>query len=769
MSESKSDKEKKAGSKAAPKAEPKMTVKSGPPAAQRTNPAPETADQKPALAAVSAGQIPPIPMGSTIDDPLLECLVILTALLERPHSGEALRAGLPLVDNRMTPDLFIRSAERAGLSARLVRRKLSDVSPMSLPCVLLLKEGRACVLARLTDNGGAVVVLPETGRGVKQLPLSELAEDFAGYVLYAKPEYQYDARSKNTEVPQNKAWFFGTLWRFRRIYYQVMIAALMINIFAIATPIFVMSVYDRVVPNNALDTMWVLAVGVIVVFLFDFILKNLRGYFIDSAGRHADVLLSAQIYQQLMNIKLSARPPSAGAFAQQLKEFESLREFFTSATVATLVDLPFVFIFIGVIWIIGGPVAFVPMVAIPIVLIVGFMVQGPLAKLVAEVQKEAAQRHALLVESIVGLETIKTLGAEGRMQRNWERFVGTAATSNTKVRALTFLGMHFTGLMNSLTTMGVVIAGVYRVTAGDMSMGALIASMILAGRAMVPMSQIAALLARYNQSRISLQTLDSVMQMPVERPKSASFLNRPELNGDIEFKDVSFKYPEQAIGALNNASFKIHAGERVGIIGKIGSGKSTLEKLIMGLYTPDQGAVWIDGADVQQIDPADLRRNVGYVPQDIFLFFGSIRENIAMAAPYADDYAIMRAAQIAGIDGWVSKHPMGYDWPCGERGEFLSGGQRQAVAIARALVRNPNILVMDEPTSNMDKGSEDMFMSRMEEVLESKTFVLVTQRVSMLKLVDRLLVLDGGKVVADGPRDKVLETLARGQIRGTAA
>jgi ATP-binding cassette subfamily C protein LapB len=718
---------------------------------------------KPALASVDGDT------ASAVDDPLLESLVILTTLLERPHSGEALRAGLPLVKDRLTPDLFIRAADRAGLSARLVRRKLADISPLSLPCVLLLKGGRACVLARIEDGKSAVVVMPETGRGVSEVPFDDLEPDYAGYVLYAKPEYQYDARSEATEVPKSKAWFWGTLWRFRRIYYQVMLAALMINIFALATPIFVMSVYDRVVPNNAIETMWVLAAGVAAVFVFDFILKNLRGHFVDTAGRYADIILSSRIYEQLMNIRLSSRPASAGAFAQQLREFESLREFFTSATVATTVDLPFIFIFIGVIWLLAGPVGIVPTIAVPIVLVVGFLVQGPLGRLVANSSREAAQRHGLLVESISGLETIKSLSAEGRMQRHWERFVGAAAQSGTRVRALTFMGMHFTTLVNHLTVMGVVIFGVYQISDGKMSMGALIASMILTSRAMAPLTQVAALLARYNQSMVSLRTLDSIMRMPVERPRGATFLHRPDLKGDIEFKDVTFRYPEQAVGALNNVSFKITAGERIGVIGKIGSGKSTMEKLILGLYQPDEGAVWVEGADVQQIDPADLRRNIGYVPQDIFLFFGSIRENIAIAAPYADDRAIQRAALIAGIDGWVSKHPMGYDWPVGERGEFLSGGQRQSVAVARALVRNPNILLMDEPTSNMDKGSEEYFINQLDTILEGKTLILVTQRVSMLRLVDRLIVFDGGKIVADGPRDKIMETLSRGKIQGTAA
>ena len=699
------------------------------------------------------------------DDPLLDCLVIMTAIFERPHSSDALSAGLPLVDDRLTPELFVRAAGRAGLSARIVRRGLADITNLSLPAVLLLKGGKACVLIK-QERGKASVVLPETGQGVTQISAKKLESMFAGYVIFAKPEFQFDKRSEATEMRPTKDWFWGTLKKFWRIYAQVGVAALFVNLFAIATPLFVMNVYDRVVPTKGHETLWVLVVGVSVIFAFEFALRWLRSYFTDTAGRGADVIMSSMVFQQILGVKMSSKPASAGAFANQLREFETLRDFFTSATMVTLIDLPFIFLFITLIFIIGGPVAFVPLAAVPIVIGAGLVIQKPLTKVVTESARESAQKHALLVESIVGLETIKSMGAEGRTQRTWERFVGETSKSGMKARSLSQLAMFITTLTTQFTTIAVVVVGVYLIFGGDLTVGALIACTILTGRAMAPLGQVAALMTRFNQSMVSLKTLDQLMQMPVERPVGSQFVHRPSLQGSIEFKNVTFTYPNQQINALENVSFRVNPGEKIGIIGKIGSGKSTIERLALGLYQPNSGSIRIDGTDIQQIDPADLRRNIGYVSQDIFLFYGSVRENIAVGAPHADDAAILRAARLSGVDNFVSKHPQGFDLNVGERGENLSGGQRQSISLARAFVRNPNMLILDEPTSAMDKGSEDWFIARLREYMVNRSMILVTQRVSLLTLVDRLLVMDSGGVVADGPRDTVLEMLARGQIKG---
>jgi ATP-binding cassette subfamily C protein LapB len=699
------------------------------------------------------------------DDSLLDCLVMLTEIHGCPMSGEALKAGLPLVDDVLTPALFERAAGRAGLSARLVKRNLREISPLTLPCVLLLEDRRACVLTKFLGKDKAEVIFPETGSGVTEVTIDALAKTYTGNALFVRPQYRFDSRTDALAAPRSRAWFWGTIASSWRIYAEVVAAALLVNLFALASPLFIMNVYDRVVPNNAVETLWVLAIGVVTVFVFDFVLRTLRGYFVDIAGKKADVIISSRIFEQVLGMRMDALPASSGALASQLREFETLRDFFTSATMVTLIDLPFVFLFIAIILYVGGPVAFIPLTAVPIVLGVGFVLQMPLNTAVRQTFRESSQKHALLVEAIGGMETVKSTRAEGRLQRNWERFVGLTAKSSMRSRLLAAIGVNFTLLASNLVTVGVVILGVYQISQGLMTVGALVASTILSGRAMAPLAQIAGLLTRFHQSMASLSALDKIMKTPVERPVSKAFLHRPTFRGDIELKDVLFRYPGQETKALDKISFRIEAGERIGLIGRIGCGKSTIERLLLGVYEPTEGAVLVDGTDLRQIDPADLRRNVGCVPQDVYLFYGSVRDNIALGAPYADDAAILRAARIAGVDDFIRQSPSGYDLTVGERGMTLSGGQRQAIAIARALVVDPPILVFDEPTSSMDNRSEEIFKQRLKDVLPGKTLILITHRASLLSLVDRLIVIDSGKVVADGPKDKVLQALGSGQIR----
>jgi ATP-binding cassette subfamily C protein LapB len=702
------------------------------------------------------------------DDPLLACLVVLTGLLERPTSAEALKAGLPLAEGRLTPALAVRAAERAGLSARLARRPLGRISELTVPCVLLLKDGGACVLVNLLPGERAQVVLPEGGEGMLELALAALAERYAGHALFARPQLRFDRRAEQVEGAAARSWFWGTLAQSWRIYAEVCLAAVLINLFALVSPLFIMNVYDRVVPNQAIETLWVLAIGAATVFGFDFVLRNLRGYFVDSAGRIADLKLASRIFEQVMGIRMAARPKSAGAFANNLREFESLRDFFTSATVVTLVDLPFVFLFIAIVWLIGGPLALVPAIAVPIVVGFGLLLQIPLNRIVRRTFQEAAQKHGVLVESINGLETIKSVRAEGRMQRNWEQFVQATARSGMRARLLAGLGVNVSALAQNLVTIGVVIFGVYRIGEGLLTVGGLVACTIITGRAMAPLAQVAGLLTRYHQARAAYDALDKVMALEVERPAQTRFLHRPQLRGEVAFKNVTFTYPGQKLPALDRVSFVVRPGERVGLIGRIGSGKTTVEKLVLGLYEPDQGAVLIDGTDLRQIDPADLRRNIGCVLQDVMLFHGTVRDNITLGAPFADDQAVLRAAGIAGVEEFVANHPLGFDLNVGERGEHLSGGQRQAVAVARALLLEPPILVFDEPSSAMDHGAEGRLKQRLGEVLAGKTLLLITHRASLLSLVERLIVLDGGRVVADGPRAAILKSLAAGQIRAQA-
>ncbi len=707
------------------------------------------------------------PNSSQNDDPLLGCLTILCTLLDRPISANALTAGLPLEDEgHLTPDLFVRGAERAGISAKMQKQKLESISRLTLPCVVLLKGQRAAVLSRISKAGKATILLPEMGAGSQEVSFDDLNKSYVGYTIFARPEFQFDSRAKDDRIEDPKNWFWGNIFTSWRLYLEVMVAALLINCFAIASPLFVMNVYDRVVPNFAEETLWVLAIGVAIVFGFDFILKLLRGYLVDVAGKTADTRIAARLFQQMLGMKMADRPQSAGGLANSMREFESLREFFTSSTLASLIDLPFIFLFLSIIYVIGGGwIVMVPFSIVIIVAIVGLLMQIPMQRVVKDTHREAQQKHAILVEAITGIETIKLASAESRMQRAWEIFTSRTARSSMLATRWAQLAMNFSGMSMQMVTVGVVVVGVYQIQSGNLTVGALVACTILSGRALSPLGQIAGIATRFHQAKQALNSLDEMMRTPVERPKGRNFVHRTNFDGNIEFKNVGFSYPGAQTEALKNVSFSIKAGEKVGLIGRIGSGKSTVERLILGLHDPTTGAVMMDGTDTRQIDPADLRRNIGVVAQDVYLFFGSIKENIALGAPHVDDAAILRAARIAGVEEFASKHPMGLDMPVGERGANLSGGQRQAVSVARSLLLDPPILVMDEPTSSMDNTSESRFKSRLSTVLGNKTLLMVTHRGSLMTLVDRLIVVDGGIVVADGPKEAVMEALASGRIQ----
>jgi ATP-binding cassette subfamily C protein LapB len=542
----------------------------------------------------------------------------------------------------------------------------------------------------------------------------------------------------------------------------------MINLFALASPLFIMNVYDRVIPNNAFETLWVLAAGVGIVFLFDFILKNLRAHFLDVAGRKADVKISSQLYEQIMGMTMSARPGSAGVLASNMKEFEGLRDFFTSSTMVALVDFPFVILFILLIMLIGGWVAVVPAVAVPLILVVGLLLQKPMQKIIRQSMNESALKNAQLFETITGLETIKMQAAEGYVQRKWEELNDKASRTSVKARRISAFALNYTVLIQQVTNVAVVIAGVYLISEGLLSMGALIACVILSGRAMAPLAQVAGLLTRMNQSKEALSQLDELMKKEVERPAGKHFISKPTIEGRIEFKDVIFHYPDQAVPALNHMSFVIEPGDRVGIIGAVGSGKTTIERLIVNLYKPDSGSVQIDGTDVRQIDPGDLRRSIGAVQQDPQLFYGSVRENITMGHETAPERAVIRAAEMAGVMEFLRDSPHGLDTLVGERGEALSGGQRQAVAIARSLLYDPPVMILDEPTASMDPASENRLKKRLNKLCEGKTTLLITHKGSMLGIVEKLILIDRGKLVAFGPKDEVIANLQARQY-GTQA
>lgn len=705
--------------------------------------------------------------GVEYPNPLLDCLVLLSKYFNNPYTADAVRAGLPITDDLMSPELFTRAAQRIGISTRFVKRKISKISHMVMPVVLLLKDQDACVLLEVNEKENtAKLFRPESGEGEVFVSLAELEESYSGYCFFVKPKFRFDERAQENQYSKNhKHWFWGTVSRSWRIYRDVFVASLLINLFATASPLFVMNVYDRVVPNNAFDTLWVLAAGAVGVYLFDFLLRTLRSYFIDLAGKKSDILISANIFARVNNIKMAARPASVGAFAKNLQDFESIRDFITSASITTLVDVPFMFLIIGIIWLIGGPVAYIPLIAVALIISYSVMIQFPLRRSIEEGQKTASQKNALLIESLSNAESVKLNNAEGVMQQQWEESVANIATWGVKTRQLAQSCSNFAMVTQQLTTVVMVIVGVYQISLGEMSMGALIAAVMLTGRALGPMAQIAALATRYNQAKSAFTSINEIMSSPVEHADDVKYVHRPQFEGEFQFDTVTFAYPNQEQAAISNVSFNIRKGEKVGIIGRIGSGKSTIGKIMTGLYEPMDGAVRVDGVDVRQVNPTDLRRNVGSVSQDVSLFFGSIKDNIVLGVPYVEDEAIIRAANLSGVSEFANRKPSGLDSMVGERGSLLSGGQRQSIAIARALLFDPAILILDEPTASMDNTTETRMKRRLMEGIKDKTLILITHKSSMLDMVDRLIVMDNGRMIADGPKAQVHEALRQGKLK----
>lgn len=692
-------------------------------------------------------------------DPLLAALAIITRLYNRYTPPESLTAGLPLNHQPLSPELLPRAAERAGLKARIKRRKLSEINPLVLPVILIMSSGNTVILTKLdTDAGTAEVITPDMPDGTRTLPLEELEKSYSGYTVFFSELSQGEVKQPGL-IKHDGHWFWSTLWENRAIYRDVLIVSFVINLFVLANPLFIMNVYDRIVPNNAVESLWTLAIGVTVMYLFDFLLKYLRSYFLEIAGKKADVIMSARLFEQTLGLTMAERPGQVGVFASHLKEFDSIRNFFTSGTIATLVDLPFVLVFLLVIYYIAGPLVLVPIAMILLILIYSLLMRGPIQKAIEATYEAGAQKNAVLIEALNSLETIKALGLEAHSQWKWEQAVGKIAQTSLKAKLMQSSIGRFTGLMQQLSTVFVVIGGVYLIRDNEMTMGALIASVMLTQRAIGPMGQVANLVSSYMQTKTALEQLDALMQKPVERPRNKHFIHLTNVHGKVEFDHVHFTYPGDKKPALNDVSFTIQPGEHVVIIGKIGSGKSTIAKLILGLYPPDKGMVRIDDIDIQQIDPAELRRFINYVPQDIQLFKGTVWENIAYRAPYIEDERVLEAARITGVDDFIRQHPSGYHLDISEGGHSLSGGQKQSIAVARALLLDAPIYILDEPTNAMDARSEKQFLERLKPRLEGRTTIVITHKMSLLTLADRVIVLDKGRVVADGPKEAVLEGL----------
>lgn len=698
-------------------------------------------------------------------DPLLDCLVELTRIHGRPSTHAALTAGLPLTQAGLSPSLFVRAAQRAGFASKLVRRSLETIDDALLPVILLLNGNEACVLLGWNeDRSMARTLFPDTGQGAVTVSVGELQLRYTGIAIFARPHFRFDQRTPEIVKVVERHWFWGAVMEQIPVYKDILAAAALVNVFALAMPIFTMNVYDRVVPNNAVETLWMLAGGLLLVLGVDYLIRMLRGHFVDLASARIDLKLSALIMEKVLGMRLAHRPESVGSFAANLRSFETVRDFIASATVTALIDLPFAILFLFVMLWISWPLVVFPLVGIVAMVIYSYVIQHKMRELSETTFRAAALRNATLVESLTALETIKANGAEGLMQAKWEGSAAFLARTSASLRLLSSSAMNGAATLSQLISLMIVVAGVYLINERWLTMGGLIASTMLAGRALAPLGQVVGLLMQFENAKTALAGLEKTMTTPGERSEESSFVHRPDIRGEIEFRNVSFTYPGHTQEVLRNVSFRIKPGERVVVLGRVGSGKTTLHKLMLGLYQPTEGAVFLDGVDLRQLDPADLRRNVGYVEQDTLLFYGSLRDNISLRAPYADDLAIVTAAEIGGLSEFADRHPQGYDMVIGERGASLSGGQRQGVAIARAVLLDPPVILLDEPTSSMDFTSESQFKTSLTQFIQHKTMVIVTHRLSLIDLADRMIVIDDGKIVSDGPKQQVVESLQAGKV-----
>ena len=704
-------------------------------------------------------------MISPADDSLLQCLLALCRYHGNASTAEALTGGLPLEGGNLSPALFERAASRVGMVSRIVYKPADQIEPALLPAVIMQKEQRACLLVSWDDASEvANVVYPDLNETTVAVPRADFMALDTGAAIVCRPRFRFDKRAPRTGTNERGHWFWDAMRANAPIYRDVLLAAFFINVFALALPLFTMNVYDRVVPNHAVETLWMLAAGVAIILIADISLRTMRGYFLDLASRRVDVKLSAAIMERVLGIRLEHRPVSVGSYAVNLRSFETLRDFITSASITTIIDVPFAVIFLGVIGWIAWPVLLPLCIGLCVTLGYAFAVQGKLKELSETTFRAGAMRNATLIESLVGLDTIKAMGAESRMQRKWEDSTSFLAHVGVQLRLLSNSAINVTLWSQQMVAVFVIITGVYLITAGELSMGGLIACSMLSSRIMAPFGQLAGLVTSYHNAAIALKSLDEIMAKPLERPEGAQFLSREMFKGEIEFKGVSFTYPGSEMESLSNVSFKIKPGEKVAILGRVGSGKSTLQKLAMGLYQPTSGSIMIDGIDLRQLDPSEFRSRVGYVPQDVTLFYGSLRDNLTLSNTDVSDAALVRAAEIANLGEFINRHPQGFDMLVGERGDNLSGGQRKSVALARAVIHDPPILLMDEPTGSMDHSTELAVKRQLSEYIKGRTLLVVTHRNTLLEMVDRILVIDNGKLVADGARDTVVQALQQGKI-----
>lgn len=708
-------------------------------------------------------------------DSLLDALVTYSKFYNKAYSKESLVHDLPIEKGKENPELFSlnsskglfsRAAANAGLKTKFIKKDLDEISNLQLPIILLMNNSNSCIVDSFSEDRKKVKIISELSGDIVEewFDIDAIKQEYLGFAILVKKSFDYvDSDKKNQSDFVVKHWFWSTLKISRGIYIDVIFASILINLFVLATPLFTMSVYDRVIPNNAIETLWFFAFGVLLVYFLDISLKLIRSYFLEIAAKKSDIIMSSIIFEKVLGLKLEQIPKPIGSFANNLKNFDVIRGFLTNATLVAFIDLPFSVIFLIVIYYLGGVIVIIPIIVILIILIMALVLKVPIQRNIKKINEIVSKKNAILIEVLNNIETLKSLGGNNNIRWNWEESNGNIAQTGLLSRMLSAFIPSFTALLIQLNTIAIVIAGVYLIKDFQLTMGALIAIVILSSRAVAPMGQAAGLITNYEDASNSYRILNDLMHKPEERPKESDFVSKKSFQGKIEFRNVTFKYPNTEVEILKNVSFVINPGERVAILGKIGTGKSTILKLILKLYEPTNGSILIDDIDITQLDPADIRRNMSYLSQHVSLFNGTLRDNITFRASFVNDEKMLTAAKIAGVDNFANAHPRGYDMEVGEKGEGLSGGQIQSVGISRACLFDYPINLFDEPTSSMDKQTEDNVLNNLNKFMKGKTLLIVTQKMPILQIVDKIIVLNNNTIYLYGDKEAVIKALSQGE------
>ena len=702
--------------------------------------------------------------------PWLQAIIAVAQHYRIQPSEEQIRLQLDWNKYHNLDDMLALITRQVGLNIRQADFSTDVLNTWRLPVVVELNDGQVAVIEKV-DAAGNVSLQLSGDQGLSQSFSVQQLQAHAKRVYIFRPETSVpDARVDEYIKPYEKSWFWDIVLKDWKRYTDIMVASMIANILALATIIFSMQVYDRVVPSQSIPTLWVLAGGVLIAAIFEFILRIARVYLSDIIGKRADLKISDRVFGHALRIRNKDRARSTGSFISQIRELEGVRELVTSTTISAIADLPFFFLFLVIFWMIGGNIFWVMLLVVPLMIVPGFLVQKKLAQLATEGMRESAIRNAILVEAVQGIEDIKLLRAEARFQNQWNHMNEVSADVSMRQRKIVGWLNAWTQKIQGLTYAIVVLVGCFAVMKGDMTTGALVACSILSSRMLAPISQVTGVLGRWQQAKVAKNGLDELMQKPVDRPERAQLIQRKVLLGDYDFKGVVFKYTEDdPRPTLVIPQLKIAVGEKVAILGRNGAGKSSLLQLLAGMQLPVQGKISLDGVDQSLLDPDDIRRDMALLNQNAHLFFGTIRENLTLGAPLATDEEIVRALQITNALEIVEQKKEGLDHTILEGGVGFSGGQKQALLLTRLLLRNPNIVLLDEPTASIDDVSEKVLIQHLKQWLGHRTLVVATHRPAVLQLVDRIIVVHEGKIIKDGPRDAILNPQHQPNAGGASA